>query len=88
VLSLRVIVGVVETAVKLAHQHMVRQRDTLRAYERVEWSKAEIEGWLIEQAYDGMLRAVEEGNEGRPGRRRRKRLSQNWRNLPQDGFVG
>jgi hypothetical protein len=24
-----------------------------------------MEGWLIEQAYDGMLRAVEEGNEGR-----------------------
>jgi hypothetical protein len=37
-----------------------------------------MEGWLIQQAYDGMLRAVEEGNEGR---RRRKRLSQNWRNL-------
>lgn len=60
-----VIVGVVETAVTSARQHMARRRDTLRAYERVEWSRAEMEGWLIEQAYDGMLRAVEEGNEGR-----------------------
>jgi hypothetical protein len=25
----------------------------------VEWSKAELEGWLIQQAYEGMLRAME-----------------------------
>ena len=60
-----VIVGVVETAVEAARQHVARRRDTLRAYERVEWSRAEMEGWLIQQAYDGMLRAVEEGKEGR-----------------------
>jgi alkylation response protein AidB-like acyl-CoA dehydrogenase len=60
-----VIVGVVETAVEAARQHVARRRDTLRAYERVEWSRAEMEGWLIQQAYDGMLRAVEDGKEGR-----------------------
>jgi alkylation response protein AidB-like acyl-CoA dehydrogenase len=60
-----VIVGVVEAAVETARQHVARRRDTLRAYERVEWSRAEMEGWLIQQAYDGMLRAVEEGQEGR-----------------------
>jgi alkylation response protein AidB-like acyl-CoA dehydrogenase len=31
----------------------------------VEWSKAELEGWLIQQAYEGMLRAVEEDREAR-----------------------
>ena len=60
-----VIVGVVETAVEAALQHVARRRDTLRAYERVESSRAEMEGWLIQQAYDGMLRAVEDGKEGR-----------------------
>ena len=60
-----VIVGVVETAVEAARQHVARRRDTLRAYERVEWARAEMEGWLIQQAYDGMLRAVEDGKEGR-----------------------
>lgn len=37
----------------LLKKHVARRRDTLRAYERVEWS------------YDGMLRAVEEGTQGR-----------------------
>jgi alkylation response protein AidB-like acyl-CoA dehydrogenase len=60
-----VIVGVVETAVEAALQHVAHRRDTLRAYERVESSRAEMEGWLIQQAYDGMLRAVEDGKEGR-----------------------
>jgi hypothetical protein len=46
-----------------AHGQAARYFARLRA--RVEWSRAEMEGWLIQQAYDGMLRAVEEGNEGR-----------------------
>ena len=29
-------------------------------YRKVEWSKIEMEGWLIQQAYAGMLRALEE----------------------------
>jgi alkylation response protein AidB-like acyl-CoA dehydrogenase len=60
-----VIVGIVETALEAARQEVARRRETLRAYERVEWTKAEQEGWLIQQAYDGMLRAVEEGRDGR-----------------------
>jgi len=60
-----VVVGVVEAAVEAARQNVARRRDALRAYERVEWSRAEMEGWLVQQAYDGMLRAVEEGKEGR-----------------------
>jgi alkylation response protein AidB-like acyl-CoA dehydrogenase len=60
-----VIVGIVETALEAARQEVARRRDTLRAYERVEWTRAEQEGWLIQQAYEGMLRAVEEDRDGR-----------------------
>jgi hypothetical protein len=42
---------------------VARRRDDLRAYERVEWARAELEGWLIQQAYDGMLRAMEESKD-------------------------
>jgi alkylation response protein AidB-like acyl-CoA dehydrogenase len=53
-----VILGIVETATGLAQQQLSR-RSTLRAYEQVEWSRVQMEAWLIEQAYEGMLRAVE-----------------------------
>ena len=43
-----------------ARQQLGRRRSTLGPYEQVEWSRAELEGWLIQQAYEGMLRAVEE----------------------------
>jgi len=60
-----VIVGIVETALAEARQQVARRRETLRAYERVEWTRAEQEGWLIQQAYEGMLRAVEADRDGR-----------------------
>jgi alkylation response protein AidB-like acyl-CoA dehydrogenase len=60
-----VIVGIVETALATARQQLGRRRESLRAYEQVEWVRAEQEGWLIQQAYAGMLRAVEERE--RPG---------------------
>ncbi len=55
-----VIVGIVEMALDTARHQLAPRHTSLRAYERVEWSKAELEGWLIQQAYEGMLRAVEE----------------------------
>ncbi|MDQ3001082.1 MAG: acyl-CoA/acyl-ACP dehydrogenase [Fibrobacterota bacterium] len=60
-----VIVGVVETAIETARLQISRRREELRPFERIEWTRAEMEGWLILQAYEGMLRAVEEGKEGR-----------------------
>ena len=60
-----VTVGTAEAALEAARDQVARRREALRAYERVEWAKAELEGWLIEQAYEGMLRAVEEGHESR-----------------------
>ena len=60
-----VIVGIAETAVEAARQHVRQRRETLRSYERVEWTKAETEGWLVHQAFDGLLRAIETGQEAR-----------------------
>ena len=60
-----VVVGIAETAVESARQQVARRRDGLRAYEKVEWARAEMEGWLIQQAYEGMLRAIEEDKEPR-----------------------
>jgi alkylation response protein AidB-like acyl-CoA dehydrogenase len=55
-----VIVGIVETAIEVARERLERMQESLRAYEQVEWARVELEGWLIHQAYEGMLRAVEE----------------------------
>ena len=63
-----VVVGIAETAVESARQQVARRRDGLRAYEKVEWARAEMEGWLIQQAYEGMLRAIEERQGAPPPR--------------------
>lgn len=55
-----VITGVVESAMELARAQVQPKRESLRPYELVEWVKAENEFWLIEKAYEGMLRTVEE----------------------------
>jgi hypothetical protein len=60
-----VIVGVTEVALETARQQVAPRRNDLRAYERVEWSKAELEGWLIQQAYEGMLCAMEQDRDRR-----------------------
>lgn len=54
-----VVVGIVETAVDLARKQLERRKGSLRAYEQVEWSRVEMEAWLIQQAYEGMLHAIE-----------------------------
>jgi alkylation response protein AidB-like acyl-CoA dehydrogenase len=54
-----VIVGVVEAAIAAAQEQLERRRAALRPYEQVEWVRAGMEAWLIQQAYEGMLRAVE-----------------------------
>jgi alkylation response protein AidB-like acyl-CoA dehydrogenase len=54
-----VVVGIVETAHQATREQLDRRRASLRAYERVEWGRIELEVWLIQQAFEGMLRAVE-----------------------------
>jgi alkylation response protein AidB-like acyl-CoA dehydrogenase len=59
-------VGIVQKAMQAARQQLGRRHSTLRAYEQVEWARAEMEAWLIEQAYEGMLTGLETcGGEGR-----------------------
>jgi alkylation response protein AidB-like acyl-CoA dehydrogenase len=59
-----VVTGVVESAVEAARAQIARRKDALQAYEQVEWARIENEAWLIEQAYEGMLRAVEAKGSG------------------------
>jgi alkylation response protein AidB-like acyl-CoA dehydrogenase len=54
-----VCVGIVEVAIATARERLAAQQLAPRAYEQVEWARAELEAWLIEQAYEGMLRSLE-----------------------------
>ena len=60
-----VIAGVAEIAMETAREQVARRREEMRAYERLEWTRAELEFWLIQQAYEGMLRAIEEDQDSR-----------------------
>lgn len=59
-----VIVGIVEVAVETAAARLRPKRSSLGPYEQVEWSRVEQEAWLVQQAYAGLLRAVEAGERG------------------------
>ncbi len=59
VLFTAVVVGIVEEAMATAAAQLAKRSDSLGPYERVEWVRAEQEAWLLRQAYEGMLRAVE-----------------------------
>jgi alkylation response protein AidB-like acyl-CoA dehydrogenase len=54
-----VVVGVAETAFETARSQVFKRREDLRPYEQVEWAHVENQVWLMEQAYESMLRAVE-----------------------------
>jgi alkylation response protein AidB-like acyl-CoA dehydrogenase len=54
-----VILGIVDAAMSTAAEQLAKRKEALRAYEQVEWIHAEQEAWLMRQAYEGMLRAVE-----------------------------
>ena len=56
-----VILGVVDEAVAEAARKLGPNADSLRPYEQVEWVQAVTEHWLMQQAFEGMLRAIENG---------------------------
>jgi alkylation response protein AidB-like acyl-CoA dehydrogenase len=60
-----VVVGILDEAVGTARSQLAPKADSLRSYERVEWTRAELDHWLAVQAYEGALRAVESGDVGR-----------------------
>ncbi len=59
-----VIVGICDAAFETARDQLRGKEASMRAYDRVEWARAEMEYWLIVQAYEGMLRSVESAPEG------------------------
>jgi alkylation response protein AidB-like acyl-CoA dehydrogenase len=54
-----IFVGIVEVAMATAREQLAR-RSAWTAFEEVEWTRAEMEAWLVEQAYTGMLQAIEQ----------------------------
>ncbi|MCO6455212.1 MAG: hypothetical protein J5I93_07920 [Pirellulaceae bacterium] len=56
-LFISVVVGIVDEAMDYAGARM--PGDPGGAYQRVEWTQARTEHWLIQQAFEGVLRAVE-----------------------------
>lgn len=57
-----VVVGILDEAISTAKQQLAPKASALRAYERVEWSRAELEHWLAVQAHEGALRTVAFGD--------------------------
>lgn len=54
-----VIVGILDAALDGATERMASRSQTLRGVETIEWTRARNEIWLVRQAWEGMLRAVE-----------------------------
>jgi alkylation response protein AidB-like acyl-CoA dehydrogenase len=52
-----VIVGIVETAMEYARERLAGK--DFAAYERIEWTRAQIEAFTVAATYEHMLRAVE-----------------------------
>jgi alkylation response protein AidB-like acyl-CoA dehydrogenase len=57
-----VLLGVFDEAIALARSQVQSRAESLRAFEQVEWTRAELEHWLAVQAFEGALRAVETGD--------------------------
>ena len=57
-----VVLGVVDEAMATARAALAPKADTLRPYEQVEWARACADHWLAQQALEGLLRAIEDGD--------------------------
>lgn len=55
-----VVLGVVETALDAARTELKTRHGDLGPYEHTEWRNAGLDAWLMRQAFEGMLRAVEQ----------------------------
>ena len=62
VLFVAVVLGVLDEAVHTARTRIREQAAGLRPYEQVEWTTAEADHWLAQQAFEGALRAAEAGD--------------------------
>jgi alkylation response protein AidB-like acyl-CoA dehydrogenase len=57
-----VIQGVLDEAVETAKAQLREKAPTMRPFEQVEWTRAELDHWMAAQAVEGALRAVETGD--------------------------
>lgn len=57
-----VVVGILDEAIATARGQLGPRAESLRAYERVEWARAEQDHWLAGQAFEGAVRAIESGD--------------------------
>ena len=57
-----VIVGVVDAAMNHVRARLRIQSSSPRSFQQVEWTNAEQEAWLIEQAWEGAMRTFEQDN--------------------------
>lgn len=63
-----VITGVVDAAMAYTRERLQSQMNrgnALRAFQQVEWTMAEQEAWLIEQAWEGAIRTFDQGTQNR-----------------------
>jgi alkylation response protein AidB-like acyl-CoA dehydrogenase len=57
-----VVLGVLDEAVRTARAQLRDRAESLRAYEQVEWARAEQDHWVAAQAHEGAIRALESGD--------------------------
>jgi hypothetical protein len=62
-----VVLGVLDEAMSVAREQVRGRASSLRAFEQVEWSRADQDHWLATQAYEGALRAIESDAPGAAG---------------------
>ncbi len=63
-----VITGVVDAAMAYTRQRLqssIHQGSTIRAFQQVEWTLAEQEAWLIDQAWEGAMRTFDQNTQTR-----------------------
>jgi alkylation response protein AidB-like acyl-CoA dehydrogenase len=60
-----VVLGILDVAIETARDQLRDKQESLRPYEQVEWTQAELEAWSAAQIYDGAVRAIERGGPSR-----------------------
>lgn len=63
-----VVTGVVDAAMAYTRERLKRslsQGSVIRAFQQVEWTLAEQEAWLIDQAWEGTMRSFDQGTQNR-----------------------
>ena len=58
-----VVVGILDAALRAADAQL--RRAAMTPYQTVEWTRIQSEAWLVEQAFEGILRAVESQTDSR-----------------------